>query len=169
MFVCSYVPAVLVGLATEVDVAEYFSPIYWMVPQIVKALPPLSRRRDKPKSARRRCPGTNHFLYIITHMWHESLNSDSSYWCSYDWCKTFKFSSNNLISFVNVIGYKGCSLSVPTDVLFALMCIGRCAVRMLSGRFCASELCCSLLESFYSPLSVSRIFSIYKKVPKRLN
>lgn len=65
MLVCYYPPAALVGLATEMDVVEYFSPIYWMVPQMVKALPPLSRRRDKPKSAKRRCPRADHFLHII--------------------------------------------------------------------------------------------------------
>ena len=47
-----------------INVVEYFSPIYWMVPQMVKALPPRSRRRDKPKSAKRRWPRTEHFLYV---------------------------------------------------------------------------------------------------------
>lgn len=42
-----------------------FSPIYWMVPQMVNALPPLSKRRDKPKSARRRCPRTNHLWFCL--------------------------------------------------------------------------------------------------------
>lgn len=39
--------------------------MYWMVPQMVKARPPLSRRRDKPKSAKRRCPRTDHFLFKV--------------------------------------------------------------------------------------------------------
>lgn len=37
-----------------------------MVPQMVKARPPLSRRRDKPKSARRRCPRADHFYSVIS-------------------------------------------------------------------------------------------------------
>lgn len=46
----------------------FSSPIYWMVPQMVKALPPLSRRRDKPKSASRMCPRKDHFLYVMMSM-----------------------------------------------------------------------------------------------------
>uniref|UniRef100_A0A0E9TIC2 Uncharacterized protein n=1 Tax=Anguilla anguilla TaxID=7936 RepID=A0A0E9TIC2_ANGAN len=34
--------------------------MYWIVPQIVKALPPCSSRRDSPKSANRRCPVSDH-------------------------------------------------------------------------------------------------------------
>lgn len=100
----------------RVDVVEYFSPMYWMVPQMVKALPPLSRRRDKPKSAKRRCPRTDHFLYITMRTWYESPYSDSTYWCSYNRRQIFKCSHHNLISLAR------CSLQ-QMMILFALMCI----------------------------------------------
>lgn len=60
----------------------YFSPIYWMVPQMVKALPPLSSRRDKPKSAKRRCPGKDHFINVnpypfLKHPWVCDVTTDA--------------------------------------------------------------------------------------------
>lgn len=95
----------------------YFSPIYWIVPQIVKARPPLSRRRDKPKSAKRRCPRTDHFLYIIMSTWHKTLKTDFIYWCSYNWLNWSKCSHHNLFSLGYLNRYTGCSLSVLTDLL----------------------------------------------------
>lgn len=152
----------------------YFSPMYWMVPQMVKARPPLSRRRDKPKSARRRCPRTDHFsLQSLSTRRHP----DSCYSRSYNWCHTLQYSQHNLISLEDVIGCHGCSLSVPTDVQMH-WCVqtDSCAESGCSLEGSVSllqtvpELCCSLLGTrFYSPLSVNRMFSIYKKVPKRLN
>lgn len=68
MFVCKYASSDLMDLTTEVYVEENFSPIYWMVPQMVNALPPLSRRRDKPKSAKRRCPRIDHCLNIMMNL-----------------------------------------------------------------------------------------------------